>query len=604
MKTSSKTLKNQSTKITLSSTAFMLKRCCCEKNGKVYIFFQSIVSLLNVMPTIVSVLIPGLILNELVGNKRINVLSVYVGIAIITPLVHQVINSILTKRLATINFGLTVKLKKDFNEYVADMDYETLENPEIQTLRTRVRGTFIQPLNTANKVINLISTIVSFLSISAIIATLNPIIIVVVSSVVLANSLITKKLNIIQYLNGKEISRCDRALLPFQGILVQLVYAKEIRLFNLKEYFANIILKREQEINEYRLKDVCNQNVANLGYSLMNLLQNIFMYIYLIYQVLFNSLPIGNMTIYMSSIAQFSGLLSSIFNAYTELSKDSLNIQEMIHFFEISQPTQNFGCETPILNADSTIEFKNVFFKYPGAENYAINNLNIKIEFKNRICIVGENGSGKTTFVNLLTRLYAPTKGEILLNNRNINEYDLTKYQELFSTVLQDFCLYELPLSDNIILANINNYYLLNDVLKKTGLDLMVKDLPQKHNTTLGKMADPEGIIPSGGEAQKIAIARALYRDSPIMILDEPTAALDPLSEYEIYMQFHQMIEEKTAILITHRLSAVQLSDLVIVFRNGQAIEYGTHKELYTQDGVYTEMFNKQAQFYRDNSNE
>lgn len=190
------------------------------------------------------------------------------------------------------------------------------------------------------------------------------------------------------------------------------------------------------------------------------------------------------------------------------------------------------------------------------------------------------------------------------MNNRNINEYDLTKYQELFSTVLQDFCLYELPLSDNTILANINNYYLLNDVLKKTGLDLMVKDLPQKHNTTLGKMADPEGIIPSGGEAQKIAIARALYRDSPIMILDEPTAALDPLSEYEIYMQFHQMIEEKTAILITHRLSAVQLSDLVIVFRNGQAIEYGTHKELYTQDGVYTEMFNKQAQFYRDNSNE
>ena len=202
--------------------------------------------------------------------------------------------------------------------------------------------------------------------------------------------------------------------------------------------------------------------------------------------------------------------------------------------------------------------------------------------------------------MNLLTRLYAPTSGEILLNGINIQNYDISKYQKMFSPVLQDFCLYELTLADNIVLNNCLDGSLLDDTIKNSGLSEMVEQLPKKHHTILGKNVDAQGIIPSGGEAQKIAIARALYKNAPIVILDEPTAAMDPLSEYEIYTQFHKMIRDKTAVLITHRLSAVQLSDIVAVFKDGQVAEYGTHAELYAKGGIYTEMFDKQAKFYRD----
>lgn len=260
----------------------------------------------------------------------------------------------------------------------------------------------------------------------------------------------------------------------------------------------------------------------------------------------------------------------------------------------------NTGDKLPIFDNNSILEFRNVSFKYPGSDNFALKNMSIKIQSNEKLCIVGANGSGKSTFIKLLSRLYWPTEGEILLNGINIYDYSYEEYQRLFSPVFQDFCGYFLPLGYNIVLANEYNQMRLEEICKNSGLTNLVNRLPKGYDSEVGKWIDDEGIQPSSGEFQKIAIARAIYHNAPIFLLDEPTAALDPLIEYEIYKQFNEMITGKTAILITHRLSAVQLADKVAVFDEGQLIEYGTHKQLYESGGKYTEMFDKQAQFYRD----
>ena len=199
-------------------------------------------------------------------------------------------------------------------------------------------------------------------------------------------------------------------------------------------------------------------------------------------------------------------------------------------------------------------------------------------------------------------RLYFPTEGEILLNGININCYDYSAYQRLFAPVFQDFANYHLTIGENITFSKEYDLKKLNKVCKQCGLMELLEKLPKGYETQVGKWIDESEIDPSGREEQRIAIARARYRDGYVFVLDEPTAALDPFAEYEIYSQFNNMTENKTAIFITHRLSAVKLADAVVVFDNGELKEYGTHGQLYAKNGIYKEMFDKQAEFYREKS--
>lgn len=306
----------------------------------------------------------------------------------------------------------------------------------------------------------------------------------------------------------------------------------------------------------------------------------------------------------MGLIMQFSGSLSNITRQYLNLSMLSLRVQELIKFMNIPLKNHKMGEITPVFDSDSVIEFKNVSFRYPGSDRLVIDKLNLTVRGDEKLCIVGVNGSGKSTFVKLLTRLYVPTDGEILLNGININEYDYREYCKLFAPVFQDFALYNITLGENIVMAEEYNRERLLSATRQSGLSAMVENTKYGYDTIIYKWFDEEGVEPSGGEGQRIAMARALYRGGSVYILDEPTAALDPNAEYEIYTQFNNMITDKCAVLITHRLSAVQLADMVAVFDDGHVAEYGTHAELYAKGGIYTEMFDKQAKFYRDKPTE
>ena len=245
------------------------------------------------------------------------------------------------------------------------------------------------------------------------------------------------------------------------------------------------------------------------------------------------------------------------------------------------------------------IEFRNVSFKYPRTENYVLRNVNLKFKIGEKLAVVGMNGSGKTTFIKLLCRLYDPTEGEILLNNVDIRKYDYKEYMSIFSVVFQDFKLFSFGLGQNVSASFHYNEELAKKCLEKAGFYGRLQSMKKGLETSIYKDLDEEGVEISGGEAQKIALARALYKNAPFIILDEPTAALDPIAEYEVYSKFNEIVQDKTAIYISHRLSSCRFCDVIAVFDGGQIVQRGVHDRLLQDThGKFYELWNAQAQYY------
>ena len=247
------------------------------------------------------------------------------------------------------------------------------------------------------------------------------------------------------------------------------------------------------------------------------------------------------------------------------------------------------------------VEFRDVSFRYPGSDQYALRHLNMKFKVGERLAVVGMNGSGKTTFIKLLCRLYDPTEGVILLNGIDIRKYRYDEYMDIFSVVFQDFRLLALPLGQNVATRQNYDAARVTDCLNKAGFGERLAKMPQGLETSLYKELDENGVTVSGGEAQKIAIARALYKDAPFIVLDEPTAALDPVAEAEIYAKFNEIAGDKTAIYISHRLSSCKFCDEIAVFDHGEVVQQGTHEALLSDtNGKYCELWNAQAQYYTE----
>lgn len=321
-------------------------------------------------------------------------------------------------------------------------------------------------------------------------------------------------------------------------------------------------------------------------------------YIYVGLSALNGIISIGNILLYANSITKLTGEFNELIQLYNQI---AYRFEYLGNFEEfISSPNMHYDGTLPIEKRDDyeyEFEFRNVSFKYPGTENYVLKNVNLKLKVNKRFAVVGQNGAGKTTLIKLLCRLYEPTEGEILLNGINIEKYDYAEYTNIFSVVFQDFKLFPLPLDENIAGSRVVDETKCMEVIEQVGLSETVSNWPEKQHTRLYKNLG-DGINVSGGEAQKIAIARALYKDAPFVIMDEPTAALDPLAEAEVYENFNSMIHDKTAIFISHRMSSCKFCDEIVVFENGEIVQKGSHEKLVKEAGLYQRLWNAQAQYY------
>lgn len=309
---------------------------------------------------------------------------------------------------------------------------------------------------------------------------------------------------------------------------------------------------------------------------------------------------VGLVTQYVSSVTALSAGLSALIENMGEMRINGTFLQIVFAFLDI--PNEMYqGSLTVEKRSDRKyeVDFRNVSFRYPAANDYALKNISLKFNIGERLAIVGQNGSGKTTLIKLLCRLYDPTEGEIRLNGIDIRKYRYDEYLHIFSVVFQDFQLLAFPLSQNVAAQAAPDAERVARCLDEAGFGHRLSSLPQGLDTPLFRDFDERGVEVSGGEAQKIAIARALYKDAPFIVLDEPTAALDPVSEAEIYARFNTLIQDKTAIYISHRLSSCRFCDRIAVFDKGNIVQFGSHDELVADEGgKYQELWNAQAQYY------
>ena len=378
--------------------------------------------------------------------------------------------------------------------------------------------------------------------------------------------------------------------------------AKDIRMFDLKDW----MLKKFHALNETRYSSEKKNSglwlIAGMVSNVCWALAQGVVYGWLIYSVAQGTLTLGNFSLYLAVTESFFQYINNLLTYVREMLARSREVDDFRSFVDFEGDTvEECGNEVPKAK-EYEFRFENVSFRYPKAERYALKNMNLTLKAGERLAVVGLNGAGKSTFIKLLLRLYEPTEGTIYLNGVDVRTYDKDSYYKVFAPVFQDVNLFAFPLAENISMKTPmeTDKKMAKQCLIQAGFTERLTELTRGVDTEVLKVIHDDGVDFSGGEKQKLALARALYKNAPVVVLDEPTAALDALAEYKLYQDFDKLIGGKTAVYISHRLSSTRFCDNVAMFADGEMVEYGTHQSLLEQNGAYAEMFRVQAQYYME----
>lgn len=394
-----------------------------------------------------------------------------------------------------------------------------------------------------------------------------------------------------------EYSKLDRIFYYFLNMFSDYNTGKEIRLYKEQELIEHTATDKLLTEGEKILKKASLHTAKSSSFvAVLGALVGFGIYLFIGVKGLYGLFGIGSLVLYCGAFMQ---IINGIMKMAVTFGKTAEMAPLVNYYIEIINTKDDMTYGTKEFDDSKfEIEFKNVSFKYPASDTYALKNVNLKIKNGEHLAVVGRNGSGKTTFIKLMCRLYDVTDGEILINGVNIKDYTKESITKLYSVVFQDFKIFSIPLKDNICTNEKYDGNRLYACLDNSNIASRVERLPKKENTYLYKDIDKNGVEISGGEAQKLALARALYKNSPVVILDEPTAALDPVAENEIYTRFNSFVQGKTAIYISHRLSSCVFCTRIAVFDKAHLVETGTHQELLNAGGKYSELWNAQAKYY------
>lgn len=385
----------------------------------------------------------------------------------------------------------------------------------------------------------------------------------------------------------------------YREILSKYQTGKEIRIYGLKDLLMRDMTAVWQEKCDIQARKMALQEKVSIQYQAVQAILLAFSYVVIGVRGTSGMITGADVVKYVSALTALGGACRYMIEHFETV---LLNMQYLHHYYEYLHLPNRKETGTvstkDLAGQELTFTLEHVSFRYPGVEEYSLRDVNLTLHYGEKIALVGPNGAGKTTLILLLCRLYEPTQGRILLNGRDIREYDYREYQNLFGVVFQDFQLFAMNMAENVAAADTYEEKRVWECLDKAGVGERVREMEQGVQTQLYNVGK-KGVEVSGGEAQKIAIARALYKDAPCIILDEPTSALDPVAEYEIYAGFDQLVAKNLAVYISHRMSSCRFCERILVLEQGRIAEEGNHEALLAKNGIYARMWNLQAKNYQ-----
>ncbi len=485
------------------------------------------------------------------------------------------------------------------------LDYADIENPEIiahmEKAKSGIEGASGGIHGMTQSLLSAVSAVLTIIGVISIIAVNTPLLLPIAIIPSLLCALFTHRINRVNVEGRRALSERERLYRYIFVSLTEQKYGKDIRLYDSAELIESKADDYVEECVDGIMDDMAAERVKpTLSSTVLRASSQLAGYIYLGCLLVKSMLTFGSFSMLITSAGTLDTGITGLVDSIQQYCVQRAFVRDYVSFMEL--PTsRSVGCRTMEEQTRHRIEFHNVAFKYPRTDNYILRNISFTINSGERIAVVGQNGAGKTTLVKLLCGLYEPTEGTIVIDGIDSRYYDKQRFNELFSVVFQDFSLMAYGLGENIAIKQEltqDDRDKVSAIAERIGFTDKLKKFPHGIDTTIYKIFDDEGVEPSGGEQQKLAVARALYKDAPIIILDEPTAALDPIAENEVYSNFDSLIGDKAAVYISHRMSSTRFCSSIIVLENGRIVERGTHDRLMQNNGLYAKLFNSQAQFY------
>ncbi|MBR6476461.1 MAG: ABC transporter ATP-binding protein [Lachnospiraceae bacterium] len=570
---------------------------------------ETLKTIITAVSALLPVIVSPMIIDELITDRDVKTLvilaAVLIGGEFILSVTLERINNQLMKYQQRLDnhFSVLTGLHSMELDFQLTEDKEALD--QVEKARTGMDWYSGGAYGIAEQLFGGISNLLRVFGLVTIISLNAPLLLLIILAYVIIMGFVSAKNNKIGLEVYKKLAKINRLFGYYGWNIVDFRYGKDIRLYDARKMMVDCWDRNSDASNAHWKWQAETSMKYNLIGNAANIIRMMVSYLYAGFLAIKGAISIGVLVQMIEAADGLNNTLGGLVYNSQEILKRCNYAYEFVLFMEYPEALEKG--EKPVDKEIREIEFKNVSFKYPGTDKLILDNINIKINAQEHLSIVGLNGAGKTTFIKLLCRLYDPTEGEILVNGVNIKEYDYQQYMTLFAPVFQDFRLFAFPIEENIMLTDgEDEQYSEEDsrkadkIIELVNLKEMLGKLEKGKKTIMFKYFDESGIEPSGGEQQKIAIARALYKESPVVILDEPTAALDPIAEYEIYRQFHTLVGDKTAFYISHRLSSCRFCDNIAVFSDGRIAEYGNHDALIKiVGGIYAKMFEAQAQYYR-----
>lgn len=599
MKGRNKDTNKASVKQDFTIILFLLKQAASV--SKLYGLMFTVNVLCRAISPVLWVLMPKFILDELMGQQRMPVLLGILGLLLGLVLVLDGAGYILYGWLYKNNVEVFLHMQRELSAKVMEMDYPYLEDPKTLDLKEKAinglrYGGGVQMMGWA--VQKLLSSIISLLMLMSIIVTLHWALTLSLIGVVLLITLVNNQLRKIVYKFWDLLTEFNRKFEYLNTLMFSFKFGKDLRLAGMKEMLLEKNESYRKQCHEYYLGQGNRELKKQMLLNLIGFLQALLVYGFTTALAFLGKISISSFVMYISAASSMVASAATMTESIIDLKRVCQYSYSYYEFYSL-KPKMKQGSTAVPKDENWELSLENVSFTYPGTDNPVLKNVSLTLKSGQKLSIVGVNGAGKTTLVKLLLRLFDPDEGRILLNGIDIRDFKTKEYWEKFSVVFQNYQIFAGTVAENIGESENPQSEKLLNAIAKANLEEVVRELPNKQNTQLLKSFHKDGMELSGGQNGRVALARAVYKGAPIVILDEPTAALDPIAEYELYHHFHELVRDKTTVYISHRLSSCRFCDLIAVFDGGELVEYGSHKELSAlKDGKYAKMWETQAKYY------